>query len=141
MSIYLKVPILSVIIAQSLKFLIYFLKTQELDLNKLKDAGDFPSSHSSMVTSLMTIIGLTEGFDSIVFSLAFCLGSIVMYDASGVRYETGKQTVTINKLAHKVHLDISMDKLKEKVGHKPIEVAGGIILGIFVAYISYKLSM
>jgi len=76
------------------------------------------------------------GFDSVTFAITMALAFIVMYDASGVRYETGKQAVVINEILRKVFIDgkpISDDELKEVVGHTHIEVVGGFVVGVLVA--------
>jgi acid phosphatase family membrane protein YuiD len=81
------------------------------------------------------MIGLVYGFDSPIFGLALVFSLIVMYDAAGVRYETGKQATIINFLMEEIreHNEIHMEKLKELIGHRPIEVLMGALLGIVVS--------
>ena len=97
-----------------------------------------PSSHSSFVTSLTTIIGLNEGFDSVFFAISLIFSLVVMYDAMGVRYETGKQAEILNVLVkgNKTFKEKTI-LLKEKVGHMPIEVFCGSLLGVVVALLFY----
>lgn len=97
-----------------------------------------PSSHTAIVVSLALLIGATEGFATPLFALSVALMAIVMYDAAGVRRETGKQGAMINEILEKVLIDgkpISDDEFKELVGHTPFEVAGGAIVGILVAVV------
>lgn len=93
-----------------------------------------PSSHSSLVTSITTAVGLTEGFGSPLFALAFGVACIIMYDAAGVRFAVGEQAKIINQIVDDIqHNTFEGDKLKELVGHTPKEVIAGAILGIIVA--------
>lgn len=94
-----------------------------------------PSSHSSFVVSLTLMVGFTQGFDTIAFAIAFTLAAIVMYDAAGVRRETGTQAVVLNTLIRDLLIDgkpISDDQLKELIGHTPFEVFAGALLGVFI---------
>ena len=98
-----------------------------------------PSSHSSFVTSLACSVGFEEGFSSTLFAIAFVLSMIVMYDASGVRRAAGKQAEVLNIFIanfekHGIKID---SKLKELLGHSPIEVFAGAILGIVVSVLMY----
>lgn len=97
-----------------------------------------PSSHSAFVFSLMLMPGAQEGFGSTYFALAFCLSAIVIYDAMGVRAETGKQGAVLNGVLRELLLEgkpITEDKLKELVGHTPLEVFGGILVGFIMVLI------
>ena len=131
-------------IAQVLKTIIYALITRKLDLKRMVGDGGMPSSHSATVTSVAAMTGLSCGFDSPFFAVAAILAIIVMHDAMGVRLETGKQAQVINEMFE--FLDrlseesIDMDvKLKEFVGHTPMQVLAGGLLGIIVAFVSYNL--
>jgi uncharacterized protein len=128
--------ILSWFVAQALKVMISAVVDKHLDWRRLIGAGGMPSSHTSFVVSLTLMVGFTEGFNTAIFATCFTLAAIVMYDATGVRRETGKQGQVINEILRNVFIDgkpISDDNLKELVGHKPIEVAAGAIIGIVVA--------
>ncbi len=125
-------------VAQILKTLIYALINKRLDLTRLTGDGGMPSSHSATVTSCAVMTGFSCGFDSPFFAVAAILAVIVMHDAMGVRLETGKQAQVINEmfelLDRLTEESLSMDvKLKEFVGHTPLQVAAGCILGIIVA--------
>lgn len=127
-------------IAQVLKTVIYALMNKKIDLRRLAGDGGMPSSHSATVTSVAVMTGFECGFGSPYFAIAAVVSLVVMHDAMGVRLETGKQAQVINEmfefLDHLSEESISMDiKLKEFVGHTPIQVVAGCILGIIVAYI------
>ena len=113
---------------------------KKIDLRRLAGDGGMPSSHSATVTSVAVMTGFECGFGSAYFAIAAVVSLVVMHDAMGVRLETGKQAQVINEmfefLDHLSEESISMDvKLKEFVGHTPIQVAAGCILGIVVAYL------
>ena len=137
--LYIIVPISTIIICQFIKFFVEAIITKKFNIDRLLNgAGGMPSSHSSFVTSLTTIIGLTKGFDSVYFAICLIFSLVVMYDAMGVRYETGKQAEILNVLVkgNKTFKEKTI-LLKEKVGHMPIEVFCGGILGILVAAVFY----
>lgn len=137
--LYIIVPFTTIVICQILKFFIEAIITKKFNIYRLiNGAGGMPSSHSSFVTSLTTIIGLTEGFDSSHFAISLIISLVVMYDAMGVRYETGKQAEILNVLVkgNKTFKEKTI-LLKEKVGHMPIEVFCGCLLGIVVGLIFY----
>ncbi len=123
-------------IAQILKTLIHLLVNKKLDLERLVGSGGMPSSHSATVCALATSAGIRFGLTSTEFAIATVLAVIVMYDARGVRRETGKQAVVINEMAElfeKMTGEAPVEeKLKEFVGHTPLQVTMGAILGIMV---------
>ena len=123
-------------IAQVLKIPTCLITEKRLDWKRILGSGGMPSSHTSFVVSLTIMVGAVEGFGSALFAVSFTLAAIVMYDATGVRRETGTQAQVINEILRNVFIDgkpISEDNLKELVGHKPVEVAAGFILGVIVA--------
>ncbi len=134
------VPIAAWLIAQIIKIIINALVHKELRLERLWGDGGMPSGHSATVCALATTCGFTYGFDSGVFALAFVLATIVMNDAVGVRREAGKQAVTLKQLAELVNGAIAdpdeqvrTEKLKELVGHTPLQMVFGALLGILVS--------
>ena len=132
---YILIPIIAVIIAQIIKTIIETIMYKRFDINRLfNGSGGMPSSHSTLVTSLVTLIGLNYGPKSIYFAISLILSLIVLYDAMGIRYETGKQAEVLNKITKKIKIKDYIS-LKEKIGHKPIEVLGGIITGIIMSLI------
>ena len=123
------ISILSWAVAQLIKIIIDLYTTKKIDLNLIMSSGGMPSSHSSFVTSLAISTG------TVYFSITFCLAIVVMYDAAGVRRAAGKQAATLNNLLDR--LDIQVDeRLKELLGHSPVEVTAGAILGIVIAVIA-----
>lgn len=123
-------------VAQGLKIPIHYLLEREWDFGRFHGSGGMPSSHSSMVVAAASMVGFTSGYDSAVFALGVVIACIVMYDAAGVRRETGRQAIIINQILRDAILNgkpISDAELKELVGHKPIEVAGGALVGLIVS--------
>ena len=126
------VSALAWLIAQLIKIIIDLVKNRTIDIRLITSSGGMPSSHSSFVTSLATSVGLTNGFDSVDFAITFVLCMVVMYDAAGVRRAAGKQAAVINDIAAIMeNYGFRMDEnLKELLGHTPVEVTAGAILGI-----------
>lgn len=110
---------------------------KKIQISRIFTSGGMPSSHSSFVTSLSTLVGMEYGFNSTEFAVVAVFSMIIMYDASGVRRAVGKQAVILNQivddLQHKKHIE--QKKLKELVGHTPVEVFFGAILGIITALV------
>lgn len=123
-------------LAQALKIPIHYLVEKEWDWSRFHGSGGMPSSHTAMTVSAAIMTGALNGFDSALFAVAVVFTSVVMYDATGVRRETGRQATIINRILDTVLVKgkpISDVELKELVGHKPIEVACGALLGIAIA--------
>ncbi len=121
-------------VAQVLKTIIHAIINKRLVLERMVGDGGMPSGHSATVTSLAMISGLSFGFDSFQFAVTALLATIVCHDATGVRLETGKQAVLLNELTKAFEAlttkDLPEVKLKEFVGHTPIQVLAGILIGI-----------
>ena len=137
------VSVSSWFVAQFLKTVIYALENKKWDWTRLFGDGGMPSGHSATVSSLAMLSALTFGFDSFEFAVTAILAIIVCHDAMGVRLETGKQAVKINEILEAFELlapdKISEANLKEFVGHSPIQVMAGILLGIVNAIIMFFL--
>jgi len=120
--------------AQFIKILFELWRKRKIRLSLLMSSGGMPSSHSSFVTAITTTIGLDQGFDSPIFALSTIISLVVMYDASGVRRAAGTQAKVINELiANLENSGVKLDKkLKEMLGHTPIEVLAGALLGILI---------
>jgi acid phosphatase family membrane protein YuiD len=127
----LLIAVLSWFFAQFAKFIINIFKFKKVDIGFLFASGGMPSSHSSTVTSLATAVGFKEGFDSALFAISCIMAIIVMYDASGVRLAVSKQAKILNEMFEKK--SVTYKKLNELVGHTPIQVFVGAILGIAIA--------
>lgn len=126
------------LVAQILKIVLIWDK--KLDFKRIVASGGMPSSHASFVMALAAGIGFTQGFDSGQFAIAFVVAFVVMYDAAGVRRAAGQQAAILNKIVDDfINADYSHTnkKLKELLGHTPIEVIGGAILGIIIAIIRH----
>ncbi len=121
--------------AQLIKVVIGLIRTRRFDKSLLISAGGMPSSHSAIVMALTVSVGKYVGFDSPIFAICAVVSFVVMYDAAGVRRAAGKQAAVINSLVELVEEQgFQLDKkLKELLGHSPIEVAAGAILGILIA--------
>ena len=125
--------------AQILKTITYAIVNHTLDIKRLLGDGGMPSAHSATVTAIAVATGFVAGFDTPVFAVAIMLAFIVMHDAMGVRLETGKQAKILNDMIKMVY-DEDMtpeEKLKEFVGHTPLQVLGGFVLGIVVDIIIF----
>lgn len=133
----LLVSIVSWFIAQLIKVVLTLLTSKTLDFSRFVGSGGMPSSHSSFVVSMAVGTGIKTGFHSDLFALAFVISLIVMYDAAGVRRSVGKQAEILNKIVediqeHRENL-IFEKRLKELIGHTPVEVLSGAVLGIIIA--------
>lgn len=121
-------------IAQVAKTIIYAIINKKWVWERIVGDGGMPSGHSATVTSLATISALTYGLNSFQFAVTMLLAIIVCHDAMGVRLETGKQAIIINELTKAFEAlskeDLPEVKLKEFVGHTPIQVLAGVCLGI-----------
>ncbi len=134
----LLITLLGWFVAQALKIPIHRIVEHEWDFSRFHGSGGMPSSHSSMVTACAVAVGAIEGFGTPVFALAVAFAIIVMYDAAGVRRETGTQAAVINQILKDLLINgkqISDEELKELVGHTPLEVACGALTGLLVAIV------
>lgn len=135
-------------LAQLIKVPLYYFPNRSLNWNLVFSTGGMPSSHSAAVTALTTTIGFEYGVDSALFAISSVFAIIVMFDAAGVRRHAGEQAVVINKLVddfnqviHEMKTwnvqneQMKRKKLKELLGHQPVEVLMGGLFGIGVALI------
>lgn len=137
-------PLISALVAnmlaQILKPLFHYLRTGEQKFGLLAESGGFPSSHTSMVVGLTTAIGLQEGINSTLFFISIIFSLITIYDAANVRYYAGQNIAMTKQLIkdietltqHKFSDPIYLMKIKTVLGHKWVEVFGGIVLGILI---------
>ena len=116
-------------IAQVLKTVIHFAVYKKLEFERLFGDGGMPSGHSATVASVCTMCGLVYGLGSVEFAISAILAIIVCHDAMGVRRETGKQAVILNELLKTFEAGHHTD-LKELVGHTPLQVIMGILIGV-----------
>ena len=124
-------------VAQFLKTVIDMVLNRSFNPERIFGSGGMPSSHSATVCALTTDSGMKYGVGSFEFAVSFVLAMIVMYDAMGVRRETGKHAKLLNSVFFENILNLDgvflQEKLKEYVGHTPLQVAAGAILGILIA--------
>ena len=127
--------------AQALKVLIDYGRTKKIDRAVFWGTGGMPSSHSAFVVAMATSIGTTEGLHSPLFAIAIVFALVVMYDAAGVRRAAGKHAEIINVLMGRLeNIGITPDKkLKELLGHSPIEVMAGALWGILISTAVYEI--
>lgn len=126
------------LVAQLIKVVINFMVHRTFDIYFLISSGGFPSSHSATVSAVALGVGKYYGWDSPIFAVAAVFAMIVMYDAAGVRREAGKQAEVINQLVAGLYhqmSNLSQARLKELIGHTPLEVFAGGIVGIIVGLI------
>ncbi len=126
------------ILGQLVKVPVEYLRHKRWDWTLLLSAGGMPSSHSALITSVTTSIGLNAGWGSPVFALALAVTAIVVYDATGVRRQAGFHAERINEIVRELlHLkkldETEVSYLREIIGHTPFEAAAGVIFGILIA--------
>jgi uncharacterized protein len=129
------VPLLIWFAVQFWKFLSPLISRHEFDLSLLGATGGMPSSHSALVTALAVSVGINTGFDSPLFAVSAILATIVMSDAAGVRQAAGKQAQKINLIVEELlngH-PLNEDHLRELLGHTPLQVAVGSLIGFIGA--------
>ncbi len=136
--------ILSACIAQILKVIIYIFVHKKINFKIFTTTGGMPSSHSAGVVALTTSVGLIEGFTSISFAVALGFSLVVIQDAQGLRRAAGKTAATLNRLVSEWNLHNETTKpyevLKELLGHTPLEVLMGILLGILISlFVHFKM--
>ena len=129
----------ALIVAQILKVLFDYWQNGSWQRALLFSTGGMPSSHSALAVSAMVSIGFHEGFETPIFAVAAVLAMVVMHDAAGIRRAAGKQAEAMNFLSSKLESQgIKLDKkLKELLGHHPIEVMFGGLLGLAVAVLAH----
>lgn len=128
---------LAAIVAQILKFIFYTILNRKIDFRVFTTTGGMPSSHSAGVVALSTAIGIQSGFMSQIFAVSMGFAFVVMYDAAGIRRASGKMAVCLNKIMddfYKHDINAAGTKLKELLGHTPVEVFCGAILGVLFAF-------
>ncbi len=124
-----------------LKIPTYYFLHRKINLVQAFGTGGMPSSHTATVTATTLAIGLFSGFDHPAFAIAFAISMIVIYDAAGVRRQAGYHAVAINKLIDEYVTNplIDQKKLKEVIGHTPLEVMGGVFTGLVSTLILWLL--
>ena len=151
----INVGVISWFSAQLIKTVLTFLQYRELRAERLFGAGGMPSSHSALVCSMTVGMAKLVGFDSPLFGVTFAFAMVVMYDAMGVRRAAGEQAKVLNRIIFSRVFDLlneeidedfgeregeerpdgapDQKELKEYLGHTPLEVLGGMLLGVLIA--------
>ncbi|GAC1332895.1 MAG: divergent PAP2 family protein [Candidatus Dormibacteria bacterium] len=132
---YLVIPVVAWAIAQSLKVVTDSVRHHRIDLARLGSSGGMPSSHTAMVLSLTTLVGRRVGVESAEFAISAIFSAVVMYDATGVRRAVGRQARILNRMVDDLltQQGLKEERLRELIGHTPVEVYAGAALGILVA--------
>ncbi|MDI6758308.1 MAG: divergent PAP2 family protein [Candidatus Omnitrophota bacterium] len=127
------------LIAQGIKVSLGVIRQRKFDFRWLVGTGGMPSSHAAGASCLAATIGLECGFDSVYFALAASFAIVVMFDAQGVRRATGSQARILNKVMDDIYWQgkIREERLRELVGHTPLEVVMGFLLGILIAFLAH----
>jgi len=127
-------------IAQGIKVALGVFREKRFNFKWFADSGGMPSSHTAAVTSLATSIGVTDGFNSGLFTIALIFALIVMFDAQGVRFASGRQAEILNKMLDDIYWKKKLDeeKVKQLFGHTPIQVWAGAVIGVLVSLLLYK---
>ena len=135
---YIYVPFLLWFFIQLYKVIYDLITTKKFNFKRIIGAGGMPSSHSAIVVSLATMIGKNQGVDTPIFALSLIMAFVVMYDACGVRRAAGKQAALLNKIIETPGLtgvQVS-ERLVEVLGHTPVQVFVGALLGVIVGIIA-----
>lgn len=128
--------LLAWLIAQVLKVVVHRIRSGQLDFRMLTSSGGMPSSHSAFVAALTAGVGIQQGLDDPLFAACFVFSSIVMYDATGVRRAASQQARILNQIVEELFEGhpISQERLRELLGHTPVQVFFGALLGIGITW-------
>ena len=131
---FLCVPFCVWLAIQIMKFITDWIVNKKPNFKRLVGAGGMPSSHSAVVATLTTLIGQEYGVESGIFAMSCVFSAIVMYDAAGVRRAAGKQATLLNKLVENATNSgiVVSEKLVEVLGHTPLQVLVGAVIGVLV---------
>ena len=134
---FLLAPLVAWAIAQAAKVVLTSMHQRKLNLRVLAETGGMPSSHAAIVMGMTTAVGKYSGVSSAAFAIALIFSFVVMYDAAGLRRAAGRQAAILNRLVEDlVHMrGMQEQRLRELLGHTPVEVLVGAVLGIVVGLI------
>ena len=139
---YLNCALLGWFIAQLIKAVATSIIDKKFRIDRFFGSGGMPSSHSALVSALVTMIFLLKGFGSAEFAIALSFAFITVYDAANVRYEVGEQAKIINQIIENWNVDnfeIRSKRFKELMGHTKLEVTAGCFLGVLISVIYWLL--
>ncbi len=130
------------VVAQTVKLLLDYALNRRWDLRRVLDTGGMPSTHSATVSALAIAVAFAEGWDSPLFAVAAIFALVVMYDATGIRRHAGQQAELLNQLVrelqHVFQKGFAPGPLKELLGHSYLEVLLGALIGVLVAWVSFR---
>ncbi len=135
---YIYIPFLLWFFIQTFKVIYDLIITKKFNFKRILGAGGMPSSHAAVVTSLTTLVGKEQGVNTPIFAISLIFSLVVMYDACGVRRAAGKQAALLNKIIETPGLiepQVS-EKLVEGLGHTPVQVFIGSLIGLIVGLIA-----
>lgn len=136
-------PVIAFSIAQGTKFILRTYRQKKIDWRNIFSYSDMPSGHSAVVISLLTIIALVNGLNSAAFAISFVFAAIVITDAIGLRNYLGQHGKTLNILVKDLKEDDFLDdfypQLLERIGHTPLQVIAGALIGFLVSYLGFIL--
>ena len=139
---YLNCALIGWFIAQAIKAVATSIIDRKFRIDRFFGSGGMPSSHSALVSSLVTIVCILKGFASAEFAISASFAFITVYDAANVRYEVGEQAKIINQIIENWNVDdfeIRSKRFKELMGHTKLEVTAGCVLGIAVSFAYWAL--
>ena len=136
---FLLAPLVAWAIAQAAKVILTSVRQRRLNLRVLAETGGMPSSHAAIVMGLTTAVGKYAGVSSASFAVALIFSFVVMYDAAGLRRAAGRQAAILNRLVEDLmHMrGVQEQRLRELLGHTPLEVVAGALLGFVVGLIPW----
>ena len=130
--------LLAAFTGQVIKFILFTIQSRRINFKIFTTTGGMPSTHSAGVMGLSTMVGILSGFDSIVFAISMGVSLVIMYDAAGLRRAAGKTAACLNRVMEEIYnqdLKAVGGKLKELLGHTPLEVFVGAVYGVLFAYV------
>ncbi len=137
----LGISLISMMLAQFIKLFTNYFVTKEWDFSATFSTGGMPSSHTALVTTLTLTLGMVLGFDAVEFAISSVFSAVIIHDSMGVRYEAGKHATVLNQIGKDIRQIMQREDpeehFKELLGHKPVEVFFGFLLGIAVALIGF----
>ncbi|HKO22859.1 MAG TPA: divergent PAP2 family protein [Candidatus Eisenbacteria bacterium] len=128
------------LLVQLSKVLTFLVREKKINVRRLVETGGMPSSHAASVCALSTCVALREGLGSVLFQVVLFFSLIVMYDAAGLRRAAGRQATLLNRILHE-HIQLPgppHERLRELLGHTPIEVLVGALIGVLFSLAIYR---
>uniref|UniRef100_A0A7C4UDB0 Divergent PAP2 family protein n=1 Tax=candidate division WOR-3 bacterium TaxID=2052148 RepID=A0A7C4UDB0_UNCW3 len=134
------VTALCMLTTQFIKIINFYITNKRFNFIRLFETGGIPSSHAASSVTLTTLLFLKEGAKSSIFALALYLTIFIIYEAGGVRRHAGRQAMILNTIIEEIYRNkpVKEEKLKELIGHTPVEVFVGILYGFFFALALYR---